>query len=68
MTERTWAGVEYQYFNDSEAAADTEYNEGQGRAPQTGALMVGCPACGIKLKKPRPVTFWPDGSPKCIMQ
>lgn len=67
MTKRTWAGVEYLYFNDAQAVQDTEYNEGQGRAPLAGTPLVGCPACGIDLKKPRPLRYAPNGKPSCIM-
>ena len=68
MTERQWAGFTYDYFSDAQATEDTEYNEGGGRAPQEGTMLVGCPLCGIDFKKPRPIYFDADGRPKCIMQ
>lgn len=69
MTKRTWAGVEYLYFNDAEAAYDNGDAELErpARAPQPGVLLAGCPACGIDLKKPRPLRYDPAGKPSCIM-
>jgi rRNA maturation protein Nop10 len=66
-------GVEYKVFNDSDAYTVTYDPETEEpiytlkTSVPAGTLLSGCPACGIDLKKPRPVTFWPDGSPKCIM-
>ena len=55
-------GVVYDYFSNSDLVID------EGFKPDPGTLMVNCPACGIKLKKPRPIFFHQDGTPKCIMQ
>jgi hypothetical protein len=72
----TITGGRYSYdvFNDGDAYVITYDPETEEpiftlrETPEPGALLVGCPLCGVKLKKPRPVLFWPDGSPKCIMQ
>lgn len=35
--------------------------------PLPGLPVQGCPACGIKLKLPKPLRYGPDGKPSCIM-
>lgn len=62
MPKITVAGYVYDYFSNNELVGD------EGAKPDPGTLMVNCPLCGIKMKKPRPIYYQQDGTPKCIMQ
>lgn len=59
----------YTFYGDFELLAcdvidPTEYVEDN---PLPGIPVQGCPACGIRLKLPRPLRYGPNGKPSCIM-
>ena len=62
-----WYDLCWQTNNLHAPQYDASFNI-QPLTPPQGVEVNRCALCGIKLKKPRPQNYWPNGKPKCAMQ
>jgi len=65
------AGTYYELCWEENGLHAPQYDAIFNIAPLTvrqGIPQINCPLCGIRLKKPRPIFYWPNGKPKCAMQ